>query len=189
MDNISLESCDFKKLLPLWMREDATDASLAEFIDEVVKDLMERTKTMSKWGWTDYMTEEQLDKMAWEQNIVWYKYDASIKQKRDIVKNALKIHRKLGTKWAIEQVLTIYFSDAKILEWFEYGGIPGHFKIRTFNTETVDTDAEKFLKILNEVKRAGQVLDEIEVLSSSSMSVEYVITPRTVDKVVTIMKE
>ena len=135
------------------------------------------------------MTEEQLDQMAWELNVSWYQHNANVRKKRDIIKNAKTIHRKLGTKWAMEQVLTIYFEESKVLEWYQYDGIPGHFKIQTYNTATVDSDAERFLAILDDVKRYSQVLDDIEVLSSSSMSLEYIIRPRVVDKIITIIKE
>lgn len=189
MENITLANCDFAKLIPLWMREDETDKSLAESINLVSAEYQTKASKLSKWIDLDSMTEEQLDQLAWELNVSWYQYGASINQKREIIKNAKKIHRKLGTKWAMEQVLTVYFDESKVLEWWQYGGTPGHFKIQTYNTATVDEDAERFLAVLDDVKRYSQVLDEIEVLSSSSMEIEYVIRPRTVDKIVTIMKE
>ncbi len=189
MENITLANCDFSKLLPLWMREDDTDKSLTESINAVAKDFASRAAGLSKWTDIDNMTEEQLDQMAWELNVSWYQHNANIHKKRDIIKNAKKIHRKLGTKWAMEQVLTIYFEESKVLEWYQYDGTPGHFKIQTYNTATVDSDAERFLAILDDVKRYSQILDDIEVLSSSSMKIDYIIRPRNVNKVWTKMKE
>lgn len=189
MDNITLENCDFKKLLPLWMRLDQTDASLAESMDTTTSEIINKTSMLSKWNDIDELPEERLDELAWELNISWYRYDASLKQKRNIIKNAKRVHRKMGTKWAIEQVLTCYFDESIILEWWQYGGEPGHFKIQTVNTATVNEDAEMFLAILDNVKRYSQVLDAIEVVSSSSLEVEYIIRPRTVNKIITEMKE
>lgn len=189
MENITLKNCDFLKLLPLWMRKDQTDISLSESINDIVAMITPSIDMLSKWTSIDSMSEKELDEMAWELDISWYQYDADISKKRSIVKNARKIHRKSGTKWAIEQVLTVYFDESKVLEWFEYGGKKGHFKIQTYNTATVDRDAERFLKVLNDVKRFSQILDEIEVLSSSTAEIEYVIRPRVVDKIITIMKE
>ena len=189
MNNITIQNCDFLKMLPLWMRLDPTDKSLAESMDYVTDVLTKKIAIISKWKDIDNFTEERLDELAWEMNVSWYRYDATLKQKRNIIKNAKRVHRKLGTKWAMEQVLTCYFDDSTILEWWEYGGEPGHFKIQAVNTDTVDKDAEPFLAILDDVKRYSQVLDEIEILSSSSMEVEYIIRPRTVDKITSIMKE
>lgn len=182
MENITLDGSDFSKLMPLWMRTDDTDASLAESIDTVASDYADRIALLKKWINIDSMDESQLDNLAWEMNVSWYQYDATLTEKRDIIKNARKIHRKLGTKWAIEQVLTIYFNTSTVLEWFEYDGTPGHFKIQTINTATVDEDAEKFLAVLDDIKRYSQVLDEIEVLSVGNLSLDYVIRPRRVDK-------
>lgn len=189
MNNITLENCNFSKLLPLWMRLEPTDKSLAESMDNMTAQLTKKIAVLSKWDDIDNLPEERLDDLAWEMNVSWYRYDATLKQKRNIIKNAKRVHRKLGTKWAMEQVLTCYFDESAILEWWQYDGEPGHFKIQTVNTATVDKDAELFLSILDDVKRYSQILDEIEVLSSSSMEVQYVIRPRTVDKITSIMKE
>lgn len=188
MNNITINNCDFSKLLPLWMRIDPTDASLASSMDKVTAEISQKIKILSKWDDIDNLPEERLDELAWEMNVSWYRYDATLNQKRTVIKNAKRVHRKLGTKWAMEQVLTCYFDESTILEWWKYDGEPGHFKIQTVNTETVDKDAEMFLAILDDVKRYSQVLDEIEVLSSSSMEVEYIIRTRTVDKITSTIK-
>lgn len=189
MNNITLENCDFLKLLPLWMRVDPTDKSLSESMDDVTVDISKKMAELRKWNDIDNLPENKLDELAWEMNVSWYRYDATIKQKRNIIKNAKRVHRKLGTKWAMEQVLRCYFDDSKVLEWWQYNGVPGHFKIQTVNTATVDKDAKLFLAILDDVKRYSQILDEIEVLSSSNMEVKYVIKHRSVDRVTSNMND
>ena len=189
MENITLQNCDFASLMPLWMRSDCTDVSLAESIDLETNKIVKKFKDLSKWNEIENLDEEKLDEIAWDLNISWYRYDATLEMKRNIIKNARRVHRKLGTKWAMEQVLTCYFDESTVLEWWQYGGEPGHFKIQTINTATVNKDAELFLNILDDVKRYSQVLDKIEVIASGSMNVEYVIKTRKVDKVTLIMKE
>ena len=179
MENVTLDKLDFKRLLPIWMQTQKDDASIADSINTAMVDITNRYKMLSKWDRVDSMEESELDSMAYELNITWYRYSASVERKREIVKNARKIHRKLGTKWAMEYVLGIYFDDAKVLEWFDYEGTPGHFKIQTYNTATVDEDAEEFLNILDTIKKFSQVLDEIDVIEASTGEVEYVIAPHT----------
>lgn len=179
MENVTLDKLDFKSLLPSWMQNEKDDASLADSVTLQIPTIAEKIASLSKWDRVNQMEEDELDAMAYELNITWYRYSASLAKKREIVKNARKIHRKLGTKWALEYILTIYFDDAKVLEWFDYNGVEGHFKVETYNTATVDEDAEDFLRILDSVKKYSQILDAIEVTDTSSGVIDHVIVPHT----------
>ncbi|MBE5899509.1 MAG: phage tail protein I [Lachnospiraceae bacterium] len=164
MDDIRLDDVDFQELLPGFMREDATDVSLADSISDYFKDMSYSMAVLEKWTdkAIDRMSEAYLDLIAYELNVTWYLYDADIAQKREIIKHARRIHWKLGTVWAIEQVLAIYFTSASVTEWFEYGGTPGHFKISTQYPELYVNDAN-FIKVLNSVKKYSQILDEVSL--------------------------
>ncbi len=164
MEDIRLENVDAEELLPGFMREDDTDKSLAESTSNYLQDMAGSMKVLKKWtdDAIDVMSETYLDLIAYELNITWYLYDADISQKREIIKNARRIHWKLGTVWAIEQVLAIYFTSASVTEWFEYGGTPGHFKISTQYPELYVNDAN-FVKVLNSVKKYSQILDEVSL--------------------------
>lgn len=187
--NITLEKPSFERLLPMWMRDDRCDKSLAESMNELSSAAAQKIGTISKWTKIDEMSESELDELAWELNVSWYLYDRDIKMKREIIKSAPLVHKKIGTKWALEQVLTIYFNDSRVLEWFDFGGVPGHFKIEVVNTETVDKDAEAFLKVLNDVKKASQILDSIDVITeNSTLDLQFVTANRSVDIVQSIIK-
>lgn len=164
MDDIRLDDVNFQELLPGFMREDATDVSLADSISDYFKDMSYSMAVLEKWTdkAIDRMSEAYLDLIAYELNVTWYLYDADIAQKREIIKHARRIHWKLGTVWAIEQVLAIYFTSASVTEWFEYGGTPGHFKISTQYPELYVNDAN-FIKVLNSVKKYSQILDEVSL--------------------------
>lgn len=164
MEDIRLNEVDFAELLPGFMQDDETDKSLAESLSYYFRDMAGSMKTLEKWTdeAIDVMSETYLDLIAYELNITWYLYDAEISQKREIIKNARRIHWKLGTVWAIEQVLAIYFTSASVTEWFEYGGTPGHFKISTQYPELYVNDAN-FIKVLNSVKKYSQILDEVSL--------------------------
>lgn len=172
MNNIDLKSIDFEDLLPGWMREEDIDASLAESVTSYTHDLAESMPALEKWLDTaiEAMSEQYLDLLAEELNVTWYLYDASIEQKRAIIKQARRIHWKIGTKWAIEQVLAIYFTSASVIEWFDYGGESGHFKISTDYPELYVND-EQFIKVLNSVKRFSQILDEVSLANAIEGSV------------------
>ena len=175
---MTLSNIISKKLMPLFMRSDQFDASLCEGIDQIVKDMDERIDQKIRfWDNFDNMTEEQLDEAAEELKVHWYRYDVDVEKKRAIIKEAKRIKRKLGTPYAIEEVLRIYFRDATLVEWWEYGGARKHFKIQTYNTSTVNEDAEKFISVLDKIKRKSAVLDFVEVLDYSTNEILYIIVP------------
>lgn len=171
-----------KKLMPLFMRSDSFNAALCDAIDDIVKDMDERiNQNIRFWDNFDNMTEEQLDEAADELKVHWYRYDVDVEQKREIIKNAKYIKRKLGTVWAVEEILKVYFGDALVVEYWNYGGKKKHFKIQTWNSNTINRDAEMFLSVLDKIKRKGAILDYIEILERSTNEILYVITPARVE--------
>lgn len=156
-------------LMPAFMRRDDLDASLAGILDEFGADLHELTHTYPTWGFIDELADGELDELAEEMSVTWYDRTASVESKREVLRSARLIQRKLGTKWAIEQVLNVYFPDSELIEWPSYGGTPGHFRIES-EYDTTDTGKiNRFLRILRSVKRASQVLDDI-ILTERSES-------------------
>lgn len=179
---MTLETCLFKKLLPVFMRKDGANSAFSNYVDRFAHEILDMSKLYSVWNKIDDLTEEQLDELAWEKNITWYLYDANVEMKRQIIKGADEIKRHLGTKWALEQVVNIYFGSGEVKEWYEYsGGEPLHFKIRTTNTETIDEEAIRFLKVVNTVKRQSAVLDVIEIIEAGQLIAYYTVVGRRVE--------
>jgi len=70
----------------------------------------------------------------------------TIAEKRDLIKNSLNLHRFRGTKYSIKRVLEILGLNGQVSEWFEYGGLPYHFRISVdMNNKGFDGDTEKSL--------------------------------------------
>lgn len=51
------------------------------------------------------------------------------RQRRDLILQAIALHRRKGTRWALSQVLTTLGLNGRISEWFEYQGEPYRFRI------------------------------------------------------------
>lgn len=176
--NMTLSNIESKKLLPLFMRSDIFDSVICSGIDNIIKDVKALIDSnVGFWKQLDLMSEKQLDDVAEELCVHWYRYDAGIEQKRQIIKNAGNISRKLGTPWATEQILNVYFGEAYVVEYWEYGGEKKHFKVTTFNTDTVDRDAAMFMSVLDKIKRKSAILDYVEVLDYSTNDLLYIIAP------------
>lgn len=179
MDNITLENLDFKKLLPEFMKKDITDMVLAEMVNNMMKMAVPDIEKLRIWDKIDELSEKQLDDLADYLNIGWYLYDASVDKKRLIIKSARKVHRHLGTVGAMEYVLSIYFEEAKVINWSKYGGKVRHYKIETYNQDIKTLKEEDFLRIIKKVGRVAAVLDEIVVYSTSSMNLNNVMRQQT----------
>jgi phage tail P2-like protein len=160
---MKLSNIEFLKLIPQFMREDDAVRGLAAAIDKIVPGIAESVGKLSTWDRIDELSEKELDELAWELNIPWYDSAASLAIKREVVKNSDKVYKRIGTKWAVENIIKTYFGDGYILEWFEYDGEPGHFRVYSSNPSLNNERLTEFLALLNKTKRASAKLDGISI--------------------------
>ena len=114
-------------------------------------------------------TEAELDALAWELNILWYDTGASLDTKRALVKDSDLVYKRLGTKWAVENVINSYFGEGFVEEWFEYDGQPGRFRVYSTNPSLSNERLVEFMNLLNKVKRASAKLDGIFITLTGQM--------------------
>ena len=164
-----LTDLEFIRLLPQFMCEDGAVQGLSVGMDIAIPRLSNSLKLLTTWDQIDNLPEYELDELAWELNIMWYDISANIDIKRDLIKNSDRVYRKLGTKWAVENVIDSYFGDGYITEWFEYGGDPGHFRVYSNNPAINSEKLSEFLNILSKVKRASAKLDGIFITLTGKM--------------------
>ena len=158
---MKLSTLEFIRLLPQFMREDTAVIGLSAGIDEIIPELATSLKRLTTWDHIDALSEAELDELAWELNILWYDSRSSIGIKRDLIRNSDKVWRYIGTKWAVETVISTYFGEGRVEEWFEYGGLPGRFRVHSNNPDISQQRLEEFLNVLRKVKRASAKLDGI----------------------------
>lgn len=78
----------------------------------------------------DRLPENILDSLAWQYHVDFYDFNAVLEKKRALIRHAIAWHRIKGTPAAIEELFKAVFRNAKVFEWFEYGGEPYHFEVR-----------------------------------------------------------
>ncbi|MDO4321005.1 MAG: phage tail protein I [Lachnospiraceae bacterium] len=111
-----------------------------------------RLSTIRTWDKIDELNEAECDELAWELDIDWYDSTGmSLEDKRATIKLAQQIKRKRGTKWAVERLISAYFGEGYIMEWYEMEGTPFTFVALTTNTHIT---AENFGKFVEAVKAA-----------------------------------
>lgn len=155
---------DLKKLLPLFMRDDAAVTEMAEAVNDIMSHAA--PAKLRTWDQLDQMTHEELDELAWELNVLWYNAAGTLKQKREQIRTSDDVWRTLGTRHAVETVITQLFVKGKVREFWEYeGGKPHHFSIECYDPTAVTPAGEKeFRRILEMVKRKSQILDSIVLI-------------------------
>ncbi|MBR1625535.1 MAG: phage tail protein I [Bacteroidales bacterium] len=161
---MKLQNLEFLKLMPKFMQTDECIKSLCKSVDEIFKPTAEDLKKLSDWDRIDSMSESELDYLAWECNITWYDKSAPIATKRSLVKNSDKIFMTRATVAAVEEVVATYFNDATLLEFWEAGCEPHHFKIECSDPSTYADNLQLFLSTLEKVKRKSQWLESIVLL-------------------------
>lgn len=123
--------------------------------DAIVQKLHSSAQLLTTWDKIDELPEGELDRLAEELHITWYLKSEPIDVKRNLVKNSDQVYQKLGTKWAVENVIHTYFGDGYIQEWFQYEGEPGHFRIFSANPSITD---ERLMQFWRFSKRSNGVL-------------------------------
>lgn len=166
---MTLADLVFRLLLPRWMRDDLAVSGLASGVDALTRAMAQGAGLNTTWDKIDEMSEAELDELAWELNILWYDTGADIETKRALVKDSDKVFKRLGTKWAVENVISAYFGDGYIREWFEYDGDPGYFRVFSSNPTITNENLNEFLNILNKVKRLSAHLEGIFITLTGEM--------------------
>lgn len=184
----TMEQMNFLELLPAFMRTDETNVALSGAVDKVTEELAARIKLLTTWDQIDNMSVAELDALAEELHINWYEKGASRDVKINIIKDSDIVHAKMGTNWAVMRVINTYFGSGKIVDWFDYGGKPHHFKIETTNQEILQEKEDAFLRILAAVKRKSAVLDVIQLVCDGKCNINVFLVNFETETITTEIK-
>ena len=153
-----LAELEFLLLLPAFMREDEAAIGLSKAMDKLIGKPSKRIPTIRTWDQIQNLNEPELDEMAWELDVDWYDDTLGIEEKRATIEAAIQIKRKRGTKWAVEQLITAYFGEGYVAEWYEIDGLPFTFTVLTTNANISQAD---YLKFVESAKAAKNVRSHI----------------------------
>lgn len=92
-------------------------------------------------------------------------FTSSEQEKRNLIKNAIELHKFKGTKYSLKKVLEILKLNGKIKEWFEYEGSPYHFIISLdLKNRSYEPSVEiKLLDLIEETKNVRSIMQKLEV--------------------------
>jgi phage tail P2-like protein len=107
--------------------------------------------------------ESLLDLLAWQFHVEGYELAQTIEEKRELVKNAIELHRYKGTKYAVEKVLETLSLSGEIKEWFEYDGQPYRFKVLADISNKTEISINKLISLINDYKNERSWLEELSI--------------------------
>ncbi|MBB3132131.1 phage tail P2-like protein [Paenibacillus rhizosphaerae] len=160
-------------LLPTSIKYDPEVIAIAEALDEQVRVAVDEMYKLPLFSRLDELTDEEADELAWQFHVDFYDPTLPIEQKRELVKNAFKFHRRKGTPAAIEDLITILFGEGKVEEWFEYNGQPGRFRVITNNPAVTLERAQEFYRAIESVKRLSAHLEEVILSQTESLQLYF----------------
>ena len=153
---------DFSKFLPEALQHDPKMVALAKAATEEALKVSGGIDNVLIYSRIDELPEALVDILAYDLHVDWYDYSYPLEAKRDIVKNSVKVHKKMGTKYAIEKALGALFPESEVEEWFEYEGEPGHFHIVCDVTnQRISASLADIIRAVNMYKRLSAHLDDV----------------------------
>lgn len=125
----TIYATDRTRFLPTVLKNDPSTLSLAQGISGQMNSVAQEIDKNILYPRIDYLSEEILDILAYDLHVDWYDYSHDIATKRRVIKNSVKIHMKMGTKYAVETATSDIYPNSSVEEWFSYGGDPYFFRM------------------------------------------------------------
>ena len=129
----------------------------------------------------DSAPENILDILAVQFKVDWYRDDYPIETKRRVIKTAMEVRRYCGTEWAVKQAISAIYPNSEIVEWYDYNGTPGHWRLRVNITENADIayyTIKRMESLLGYARRCTAHLEGISYLIFNSDAHSYIRLPR-----------
>lgn len=126
---IELPYGELLDILPETLKYDTDMICLSHALKKATIRLLNYERSAMVQNFIDNLSEQVLDVLAYDLHIDWYDCNYPADIKRAIIKSSIHVHKKMGTKYAVETALRAVHKDAGVSEWFEYGGRPYHFKL------------------------------------------------------------
>ncbi|AMW99302.1 phage tail protein [Rummeliibacillus stabekisii] len=154
-----LSNFDLSKMLYGKLAFSDVDKAILKASSELLHYVHDKAKVL------DPMAEKPewlLDNIAIADGVDFYDKSFTVSQKMLIIKNSDFLKSKKGTPIAVERALSNIFLDAEVLEWFDYDGQKGHFKVYVTVSNVVSPEIRNLaLKVIEKYKRKSQILDEL----------------------------
>ncbi len=178
---INLYDGQITDILPPNLTQTADVQAISYALMIAMKKLQDYALRSKIYSDIDYLSNDVLDILAAELRSQFYSEDLDIETKRKVIKETIYWYSIAGTPLAVENVIKALFHTGEVIEWYNYSGEPGHFKIITENQNISEDALQSFNNIIKHVKRQSSILDAVEINLSAFMNVYSGIAVHTGD--------
>nr|DAY55156.1 MAG TPA: tail protein [Caudoviricetes sp.] len=158
--NKEISSDAFMDGFPYTLSESSQWIALAETISGQLALLCNDTEISTIIPNISRLSEDLLDAIAYDFSVDWYDVNGTLEEKRRTIQECILVHRYKGTKYAVETALRSVYENATIVEWFQYSGMPYHFKAYIHDNGSDEAKKKRILAKIKYYKNARSVLDE-----------------------------
>jgi phage tail P2-like protein len=160
--NNTLYDVDFTRALPDPLKNDDKMLALGKAIAGELQENIRLARLTIIYPRIDELDEDILDILARDLHVDWYEDTHPVAAKRQVIKDSVKVHKRLGTKFAVVTALGSVFPHTEVQEWYEYGGTHHRFRIILDMTNAnAPADFHEILRAVHFYKRLTAHLDEI----------------------------
>ncbi|WP_197224482.1 phage tail protein I [Lysinibacillus sphaericus] len=162
---------DLTKLLPYSLQNDPFTVALTEAFEIQITQLYEEFRAISNLYLLKDAPSLLVDFLAFEKHVDFYE-GLTLEEKKNVVRNALHVHRKKGTKFALLRVFELLNLQGRIEEWFEYEGDPYYFKARIdVSDKGVDDTTIRLLeRLIKTYKNNRSWLEVLDIILTSKQN-------------------
>lgn len=155
---------DLTRTLPPVLKNDPKMQALSQVIAKELQENARQIKNNVIFARIDELPEKLLDVLAYDLHIDWYEYNYPLQVKRDLIKTSVRVHKKMGTIYAVETAIRAIYPESRVEEWFNYGGKPFCFKvILNAGNKNIKIDMADMERKISTYKRLTAHLDSINI--------------------------
>lgn len=159
---VNLNGSRLTDICPSSLADSPEMRAFSEAVGQQIAALCTYADHSRSYAIVDSLDDTMCDMLATELRTPAYLESDSLTIKRALIKNTLVFYETMGTKSAVNAMISAIFGKGETWEWPEYDGAPFHFKVVT--TADVSGDARaRFDAALAAVKNVRSVLDEVIV--------------------------
>ncbi|MFC4403329.1 phage tail protein I [Gracilibacillus xinjiangensis] len=170
--NRLIDNTSVLDILPENLRYDSDINAASKAIDSTFFETTQYVDFVVILPKIDKLPEEFIDHLAWQMHVDFYEMDLPLKQKRELVKSSVLWHMKKGTPAAVEEVASVIFTDARVLEWFQYGGNPYFFKVELNHHTILNDDLSRLRKMIDATKNKRSKLESVDIVTKESIVIQ-----------------
>lgn len=164
----NLFNADYQKIFPENLKKYKNLKELANQFEKSLKqEIISELPKLAIYKNLEIQSDEVLSELAYQYGVDNWEESISREIKIRLIKNAIMVHRKKGTKFSIENNLKKLNRPLKVEEWWEYGGAPFTFKITTSIFKS-DEWLGLLLDIIEKYKNCRSVIETIEINGSKN---------------------